>query len=52
VRINIAEAIRFINELIASPSLESYLGAQDEEDALNYDELIAFLRVRFQILKL
>lgn len=45
IRVGIADMLRFINRFMGSPELKAWLGARDEGEEGNFEELIAFVKV-------
>ncbi len=46
MRVNLADTIRMAEELMNSPELQTFLGAQNEDEVQDLDELVALIKVR------
>ena len=46
MRVNLAETIRMAEALMNSPELQTFLGAQNEDEVQDLDELVALIKVR------
>lgn len=51
VRVDIADFLRFINRFMGSAELKAYLGARNEDEEGDFDELIAFVKVTTSLLR-
>lgn len=49
VNISMVDLIRFVNVLLASPELRVYLGARNQNEEEELDELLAFIKVQIYL---
>ena len=52
IRVDIADFLRFINRFMGSAELKAYLGARNKDEEGDFDELIAFVKVKTHQLQL
>ncbi len=45
IDVNMSDLIRFVHVFLSSPELRSYLGARNEKESEELDELLAFIKV-------